>query len=491
MDFMPKTTTSNPNILLVSIDSLRADHLSVYGYKKETSPYLDGLAMDGMLFENAITAANWTGAAVASLLTGLYPTCHGYTNARYYLDADVESIATLLQKNGYFTICFSNNMYISASTGLNQGFTDFRYQGKLEKMPDAAESKKPKTPASLMKAMLSPRTKSLLKDVLDSFQIRKRLSRDDGAFRTEVSFIDWLAHYQGTDPFFAYIHYQEPHSIYFPPFPFRRRFFTGSWVEESAYLHYDHIGFFAGKHSFTEEQIEHYQQLYDGEIAYLDWRLGRLFDFLRQKKVFDRTMIIVTADHGECMGENGYFWHAFCLYDPLIRVPLIVHYPEWFSKASRVTKIVQSNDIVPTILEGLGIEWRHQGEGQGQSFLHGPRRTAALTETDNPEKMVARWLKRRTDVREEDFRHYLRDLTSYRTVDEKLIRASDGFHEFYDLVADPQESHNAYAASGKRIKAAEKALREWHGTFRPHVADSHQPGFDKDTWEKMKSLGYA
>jgi arylsulfatase A-like enzyme len=480
-----------PNILIISVDSMRADHLSVYGYEKETSPNLDSLALDGILYENAFAPANWTGASVASILTGLYPTSHGYTNARYFLDSDVTTVASVLQQNGYFTICFSNNMYISPQTGLDQGFMDFRYQGKPEKLPGTSPLRKKKSLSRGIKTLLSTRVKSLMKDVIDYKRTEKSLSRDDGAFKTEQSLFQWLNQHPSDKPFFAYIHYQEPHSIYFPPFPFRRRFFSGSWLSESTFREFDHIGYYAGKLTLNEEQIGHYKELYDGEIAYLDWRLGRLFDFLRHKKIYDQTLIAVTADHGENMGEKGHFWHAFCLYDPLIRIPLIVRYPEWFTPSSRVQDLVQSNDIVPTCYEGLGIDWQYRDQRQGQSFLTGSRRSEVLTEADNPEKMVDRWLKRRSDIPKGEFGHFLKDLRSIRTNDEKYIHASDGYHEFYDLKADPAESKNIYDSTDQRIISFDQKLKEWIGTCTPHVAKSDQPGFDKDTWEKLKMLGYA
>ncbi len=479
-----------PNVLLISIDSLRTDHLSLYGYRRETTPNLELFATQGTTYDNAFSAANWTGAAVASLLTGLYPTCHGYTNKRYYLDPDVKSVATLLKQAGFNTVCFSNNLYIGPETGLSQGFDRFYYQGK-EKTEGAGRISKNSNWGQKFKNMFPPRCKSLIKDVFDHTNFKRMLTRDKGAFKTETAFKKWYNHYDSEKPFFAYIHYQEPHSVYFPPFPFRRRFFSGPWLYESRYLDFDLIEYFGGKREFTDKEIKHYGELYDGEIAYLDWRLGRLFDYLKQKNVLEETVVVVTADHGENMGENGYFWHAFCLYDPLIRIPLIVRYPEWFPEAGRSPDLVQIVDIIPTLLQGLGLEWSFGDQRQGHSLLAQNKRSAVLVETFNAENMVKRWLKRRKNLKIHDFQQYFRDLTAYRTKKLKLIRSSDGWPEFYDLETDPQERQNIYHQDDPRVIECEKQLDAWTGTFSPHVADKTQPGFDKDTWEKMKALGYA
>ena len=482
----------NPNILLISIDSLRPDHLSAYGYRRETSPHLDQLAEQGVIYQDAFAPANWTGAAVTSILTGLYPTCHGYTNRRYYLDEDVPSLAALLSEAGYETLCFSNNMYISPETGLAQGFKHFYYQGTRLRNNEGAAAVRPAAAKNRLKRAVPNRVKSHLKDLSDLFKPERALKRDDGAFRTERALFRVLERGGLPSPYFIYIHYQEPHSIYFPPLPFRRRFYPGSWFEQSRYLSMDHIGYYAGRLEFSDRDIERYSALYDGEIAYLDWRLGRLFQFLDRRGELDRTVIMVTADHGESLGENGHLWHAFCTYDPLIRVPLIVRHPDWFGTAQRSPRLVQTNDLVPTILEGIGVKWAYRGSRQGQSLLDGSERDAILAESYNPEKMIRRWLKRRNDLAIDDFAHFLRDLRAYRTRTEKFIWASDGRHEFYDLGQDPGESTNLGApGSDPRAGRCEKALQSWIGTFDPHVADRSHSGFDKDTWEKMKALGYA
>jgi arylsulfatase A-like enzyme len=476
-----------PNILLISIDSLRPDHLSAYGYAKETTPFLTELAGQGMLFRNAFSASNWTGAAVASLLTGRHPTRHGYTNQRYYLDEDVPTLAQMVQAAGYRTACFSNNLYITPQTGLTRGFAQFFYRG-IEQAYDSVAAQQSVLSRSWarVKQALPQTIKAVARDTLDLAGGQKSLSRDDGALATEQAVCRWL-HDDQDRPFFAFIHYQEPHSPYFPPKPYRNRFFPEGWLQQWRYLEYDHIHYYAGKKSFTRRQMDNFLALYDGEICYLDWRLGRLFDYLRAQLLLEDTVVVVTADHGECFGENGYIWHAFNLYDSLIRVPLIVRYPRWFAQAKTDDSLVQSVDIAATLLDGLGLA---AGEGDGRSFLQPCTREAVMVESDAAGKMTTRWLQKRPELAAADFSQYIRDLRCYRTEVAKLIWSGDGQHEFYDLMQDPQETRNRYGADPRSHEYV-RQLQKWFSGLQPHQANASQPGFDKDTWEKLKALGYA
>ena len=279
-----------PNLLLISIDSLRADHLSAYGYAKETTPYLAELAEEGVLFQNAFSASNWTGAAVASLLTGRYPTSHGYTNQRYYLDADVPTLADHMQTAGYRTACFSNNLYITAQTGLNRGFDDFYYRGLGGAQTATASGALQRTPTagwSRLKQRIPLAVKTMMRDAADSLNTQKSLSRDDGAAATEQAIFQWLAQ-QPERPFFAYVHYQEPHSPYFPPKLYRKRFFPEGWSRQWDYLRFDPALYYGGKKAFTAGEMKTIAT-YDGEIAYLDWRWAT-FDLAAKSD--DQTMVI-------------------------------------------------------------------------------------------------------------------------------------------------------------------------------------------------------
>ncbi|MBN1540761.1 sulfatase [candidate division KSB1 bacterium] len=471
-----------PNILLITIDSLRADHLSLYGYERETTPWLSLFAENAAVYDRAISPAGWTGPAVASILTGFYPTTHGYTNRYYYLDESVPTLATRLQQVDYETALFSNNIYIGPETGIGRGFDQCYYQGRpiLEQKRQSAKSRwRRSVPRSL---------KVWIQDRQDAWCEQRALERDKGAAATERSIFSFLHRRNQSRPFFAYVHFQEPHSIYFPPLPFRRRYFPDSLYRALGCLEYDFIGFYAGRVRFEREQMDRYGALYDGEIAYIDWRLGRLFRHLQDKGLLDSTIVVIAADHGECFGENGYLWHAFCIYQPLIRVPLIIRHPEWF-KAGINSDLVQTVDLVPTLLNGLDIDMNDEFESQGQSLLTGSKRQAALTEYFEPQIMIERWLQRRTDLSREDLAPFNRRLTAWQTEERKFILSSDGRHEFYDLHQDPCEQNNLYRQTVHGEE--QEAIKKWIARLPVCERQSQHEGFDKATWEKLKKLGYA
>ena len=472
----------HPNIVLISIDSLRADHLSVYDYPKETTPCLARLVEDGVVFNRAISPAAWTGASVASLLTGLYPTSHGFTNAYYYLDSGIPTLPSMLAAQGYETVMFSNNIYIGTRTGLARDFHRVYYKGRRQKEEKESKNK------STRFASLPLSVRYVLRDAYDTIGPHRKLERDDGAAATEDALFAELDHLPASRPTFFYFHYQEPHSPYFPPYAYRKRFYPEALLGAYRCANFDHIGYYAGRTVFTEKDMQRYAALYDGEIAYLDWRLGRVFDYFKQKRLYEDTVFIVTADHGECFGENGYIWHAFCLYQGLIRVPLLIRFPRWFAKGLIINDLVQTHDIMPTLLEGVGAGLNYKNESQAQSFLSGSGRIAALTEYKNPENMVKRWLQRDSTLNRSQFEHYLRDLVAYQDSDAKVICASDGRHEYYDLSADPDELDNLVTHSTVDLM---ERCKSWLNKLPVHQPRDEQKAFDKTTWEKMKQLGYA
>lgn len=480
-----------PNILLLVMDSVRRDHLACYGYPIQTSPRIDVLACTGTVFTQAISAANWSGSSVASILTGLYPSRHGYTNLNYDLNKEIITIPQLLADNGYRTVGISGNLLTSSKSGTSWGFQDFYFNNGADGQGSATSLEKKsflKKKYTALWDLIPIQYRWMLKDVYDAVNEERALTRDDGALVNCQLARKWLTQRDKTRPFLMYIHFKEPHSHYFPPRPYRKRFFAKNWPAEYRYLIFDQMNYLANRISYSQEDFRHYKSLYDAAIAYTDFRIGELIDDLKENGVFDDTVIIITADHGDLFGEKGYVWHAFNLYDPLIRVPLIIHYPDWFEPGLN-RQLIQSVDILPSVLDRSGICWRYQTERQGLSLFDPSPRTISLSETFDPKPVIDRWLAWDSKLTANDFDRHRRDLLAVRSQSEKFIWSSDGQHEYYDLSQDPEELNNVFAE--KEPSDLVKTGFEWSKSFQSRQLQRSQAGFGMDTWEKPKAMGYA
>lgn len=326
--------------ILITIDTARADHYSAYGYAKPTSPRLDALAARGALFENAVVPIPRTTQSLASLMTGLAPAAHGVRTLYEVLDERFETLAESLADAGYKTGAIVEIPFFQARAGqllafgLDQGFTS--------------------------------------RFITDPSQ---------GEWRAEEltdRALKWLAKHQD-ERFFLWIHYRDPHAPYWPPEPFKNRF-DANYQEPydgplQDYFHYWPVderfamvvppGRTADDLKLAKEQmkfgksdlltprfIERAIALYDGEIAYTDHHIGRLLDGLAPLGLEDQTLTVITADHGESLGEHQfYFDHGEFLYDTCLHVPLVIHAPGY--PAVRVKDLVGTIDVAPTILELL------------------------------------------------------------------------------------------------------------------------------------------
>ncbi len=305
-------------VFLLTIDTLRADHLSSYGYDRQTSPNIDALARDSTVFDSCFAVRGRTTPSYASMMTGLYPYKHGVTSLGIGLAEENLTLAERLTTDGYATSAFvSSTVMIGRLSGLNQGFEVWN-----DHMPDREANR-------------------------NNFE------------RTADQTIAGAAVWLGSAPrkSFLFIHLIDPHSPYMPPAPFDTRFQGGSTqpindrdVHSAARL--------AGKRTLGQ-----YVSAYDGEIAFADAQLGKLIDGIKAAGLYDDALIIFTADHGESLGEHGsYFRHGTHLHDDTVRVPLMVKPPRGDGRGrERWHGAVSPIDIVPTVLDYLGVE----GAGDG------------------------------------------------------------------------------------------------------------------------------
>ena len=446
-----------PNIMIFIMDTQRVDNLSCYGYAKKTTPNLERIAEEGTLFLNNITPAVWTLPSHASLFTGMYQSGHGAGACCDMLSGKPATLAEVLSSESYRTVAFFGNEW-AAITG--KGFKEICLVKKVD----------PENP-------------------------------DKGSLHRARMVIDWLErNYDGKEPFFMFVQFMEPHLRCWPPEPFRSKFLLEDVTEDEARkVNQDPNLVRAGKVRMSKRDWAILRSLYDGETATLDHRIGLILDYMRERDILDRTLLIVTADHGDMRGEHDYMGrfqlmgHHLCVYEELIHVPLIVRYPEIFPPGIKVDALVQTLDIFPTIVELLGIrDERLEGQLQGRSLLPTLRgehvREWALTEYQKSLLMSDRVMMVDPDV---DFRMFNRWLKSYRTLRYKYIWASDGRDELYDLSEDPGERCNLVDEMPEKVKEMRRQLESFLLSLEMHdYGDKLHSCKKAENLKRLKAWGF-
>jgi arylsulfatase A-like enzyme len=380
-----------PNVLLVSIDSLRSDHLGSYGYERDTSPHLDRLAAEGARFTTALAPSPWTLPSHVTLLTGRHPAAHGVRNTDRRLGAAIPTLAEVLEGAGYQTAAFVSGPYLRSEYGYDRGF-------KLYDQSLAVVA-----PAASREGISSPQ---LIDAALGWLN----------AWREESS----------RSPFFLFLHLWDVHYDFMPPPPFDTLFDPGY----SGTV--DGRGIEGVGSNIPAPDLQHIIALYDGEIRFTDEELGRIFARLRAWNLLEDTLIVVTADHGEEFFEHGKIGHSTEIYEESLRIPLILSYPRRVRKGQIFEKQVRLMDIPETILGLAGIADDTIGMPDGaplqsrdlSPWLRGDESAGGFPELIAfPENYV--WIGSRTGV---------------RTNSAKLIRHSGTkLHEVFDLERDPAE----------------------------------------------------
>lgn len=462
-----------PNIILISIDTLRADHLSCYGYKRLTTPNLDHLAEEGVLFTNAYSTAVWTPPAHASMLTGLYPKDHGVVHQNS-LRNEVPTIATLLRNHGYQTAGFANNSQVGELVGLNQGFDDFYevWRGLSKKQ--------------ILKRL-----------IYHSKRIGGYI--DDGASLTNKLVFNWLDKRWNEDkPFYLFIHYIEAHNPLKAPKPFKYKFLTKDIREQVDMAKIWKVAnnpliCLTDELKLNETEIEALHCLYDEEINYVDSKIGELTDFLVQKKLINKTILIITADHGEHFGEHGFYSHIASLYEPVVHIPFILRYPSEISSHSRSHQLVQHIDLMPTILEVVGVY------EEGKLSLTGRNLLDCLNGEEDSRILFAEWegripyfiRDRLKNVKDHPLIERLKKpLWMARSGNFKLIADDQGHYQLYNLKRDPDEKNNLCRQDSTLFQHLKQALDDWLKE-KADAGPSQTYDYEDEILKKhLKELGY-
>ncbi len=328
-DVRQRPEPAGPNVLLICIDTLRADHLGAYGYHRATSPNLDRLARGGVVFENHISSTSWTLPAHAALFSSLPDSVHGCTDTDRVLADGITTLAERFWAAGYETAGFFAGPYLHPAFGLGQGFEHYENCTSYARVLDGA-------PAEQW-AM-----------DLDVMHQSHRDVTNPSVFEAFTRWIDEPN--RGT--FFMFVHLWDVHYDFIPPAPYDTMFdpeYTGSMTGDN---------FFFDRSinpDMAPRDLEHLIALYDGEIAWTDEYLGRIIARLETLGVLDDTIIAVTSDHGTAFFEHGLKGHRNSLFDELIHVPLVIRYPEAIEAGTRVATQTRSIDIGPTLLDLAGL----------------------------------------------------------------------------------------------------------------------------------------
>ncbi len=458
----------HPNIVLIVMDATRARNLSCYGYGRPTTPNIDRLAERGVVYEQAISPAGWSLPSHASMFTGLFASRHGADDQHKYLQPEHPTMAELLGARGYQTLGFCENPYVGPATGLDRGFGWFNRPYKS-------------TPRPALK-----RVGKVARKIRNGIAIA-RGEHDSGASLINSRVFDSLRRLQeDSAPFFMFVHYEDTHAPYRLPKKFARFLPAGVSLAEAMRVNQDPWKYLIDPGSMKQEDFQTLAGLYDSEVSYVDSRIGQVVDWLDRFHMLDRTMVIVTADHGENLGDHSMMAHKYCLYDTLVHVPLVIRYPGGTVAPGRVSYQVQTLDLLPTVLTMLGETNSETFRSlQGCDLLSAPRREYTIAEQSRPD--LSKFYTRFPGV---DVSRFDRALTMIRDDRYKFIRASDGNHELYDRATDPGESHNLIDRLPQQAAELDRRLEEWRAAFEQAEPTEPAPEFDDEVAERLRALGY-
>ncbi len=453
-----------PNIIFIVMDTVGAKHMSLYGYQRKTTPNLERIAEECTVYTRCFAPASWTIPSHASMFTGLYPSQHGAYEGRFFLNDNVQHLVSVLKMMGYRTLGISANGLVSPASGLCRDFDYFkdfgalhlelfvkgfrrepsRHQDELSALLTKGASVKEKLLIFLQyifetgqcKVALERAQESIKGRILNLIRPEIPVSRSAPFTEKTLKIYQEIIQQQSSDPsqpFFLFINFLEAHEPYSPPLKWRK---FSRWYDKQLWSMAD---FYHKAESVALEVLmRKYRNLHDDEILYLDHIIYQLWSILNQSGLAAETMLIITSDHGEQIGERGMYGHSVTLYNDLIWVPLIIHYPKKGKKGID-DRLVSLNDLYTTTLELVNCP------------LPGPETSVSLLSTSKRDSLLAQ------QIYPESFPGFKTKLENYKLQGSnfsphifslinangmKIIKSRDGSLEIYNLDNDMDEVHN-------------------------------------------------
>lgn len=440
------------SVVVVVIDTLRADHLGAYGYPRPTSPNLDRLASTGYVFDSAIAQSSWTTPSVGSLFTSTYPSVHGAVTFTASLPPSLETLADVFRRRGYQTAGISANfVHVTRAKGFAAGFDSF---AELKHAPAAGEE-----------PLLLGNVPANAAEITDAA-------------------LGWLER-RGRGPFFLYLHYMDPHSSYQPPVEYRELFGAAGYagpVDGST----EQIKRVArGEMPLGPDDRQRLIDLYDGEIAFADEQVGRLFRSLEESGAADDAYVVVLSDHGEEFLDHGRLFHGSTLYRESIRVPLIVRPPGGATDARRIRAVVGLVDVGPTLLALTGEPDARPTQGRSFAWLLEAGATAPWPGLTFSELFEDRIVEARVYPK-----RHAAALVSERWT---YLTLRAGGEELFDAEADPAQLENRAAAEGAAAAEAASALARHAAACEDLSRGVAKAGgeLSAEERERLRALGYV
>lgn len=459
---------AGPDVVVVLLDALRADHCSAWGYGRETTPNLDRLAREGIRFDRAYSVSSWTKPVVATLFSGVYPARHGNHAKNALLPDDVLTLPEIVHENGYRTAVFAENNFVSPLFGYDQG---------VEHFEGSDPSLYTQTILGHLLGQIEVRSDALaplinFARVLDGLDPAQRDFAFDGADLPE-RVVDWFGGLSPEDRAFCYVHLLKPHAPYRVPPPFE-----GMWSgpgSEDVLMPptMTGVGPFATVQDPGEEQLRHLVDNYDERIRFGDHQLGEIVDGIRG--LGRDPLVVVLSDHGEEFGENGFFDHGHSLQEGVVQVPLVISRPGQLPSGVVATAVTRLVDLPASLLAWMGLEVPEVFDGVVIDVSQtGPDASRpVLLELEHGPGFGARGL--------------IRD-------DLKLVRSEQGgrtARQVFDLVVDPGEERSVAVEGEDPLVWLEAEMDELLDLLRGRRTWSGTTTIDRATEERLRALGYV
>lgn len=471
---------SNFNILFVVLDSARAQNFPFHGYEQNTTPNLSRLAADGIVYEDTISPSPWSLPSHVSMLTGCYPSVHGAHEKSTQFNGRLPTLQQYLSQRGFHTTAVSSNSWVSPEFGVTEGFDSFTPIWKLT--GDDTNSRE------IAELDLTSRFKRYFSNgnfVSPFFNILYRMlyykKYDYGALRANHEIKKHLK--KDNEPFFGFVNYFEPHLEYGPP-KFVEEFVseTDKRVNQNAWK------YVFGIEEMTRDDFSHLESLYNAELRYADYRLGNVLSKLKERGLYDDTMIIVTSDHGENIGDHSLMDHQYSLHRSLLHVPLVIKFPKGVNTPGKsISTTTSTIDIFPTIMALMGESSNQEFDGRVlPPFGQSNKNRYVLSEYLSPFPTIDSIKENYPGADLSRLEKYDRSIVALQNSRFKYVKYSDGIEYIYDKdTTEITENLGEYTdASVEQLKEEIKKRRGENHELNTDVTIS------EETSKNLSDLGY-